>query len=60
MLTIVFLAIFIMAAWKLLAFGMRLTWGMARIACKLLFLLLLICVIAVGFFYIALPILITG
>ena len=58
MLTIVFFAIFIMAAWKLFAFGMRLTWGIARIAGKLLFLLLMISAIAVGVLYIALPILI--
>lgn len=58
MLVIAFLAILMMVAWKSFVFGMKLTWGIARIACMVLGPLFLLCVIALGVFYMALPILI--
>ena len=58
MLVIVFLAILFMVAWKSFVFGMKLTWGIARIAWKILLPILLICVIAAGLLYITLPLLI--
>ncbi|MCI8663044.1 MAG: hypothetical protein HFG69_07290 [Hungatella sp.] len=59
MLTIIFFAALVWVAWKMLVLGIKATWGIAKIFCTILLLLLFIVgLMFVELFYIAIPILI--
>ena len=59
MLTIIFFAALMWVTWKVLVLSLKLTWGIAKIVCTvLLFPLFVICLVGVGFLYLAIPILI--
>lgn len=59
MLTIIFVIAVIWVTWKMLAFGLKAAWGIAKIAATVILLPLLITGLAcVGLIYIALPILV--
>lgn len=58
MLTIIFIAALIWLVWKMLAFGLKATWGITKFVCAvLLFPAFLIGLVFVGLIYVALPIL---
>lgn len=59
MLSIIFLVALAWVTWKLFVLGLKLTWGIAKIACTvLLFPLFMVCLVGVGLVYLAIPILI--
>ncbi len=59
MLTIIFFAALLWVTWKFFVLGLKLTWGIAKFVCTvLLFPLFVICLVGVGFIYLAIPILI--
>lgn len=59
MLTIIFFAALMWVTWKVLVLSLKLTWGIAKFVCTvLLFPLFVICLVGVGFLYLAIPILI--
>ena len=59
MLSIIFLVALAWVTWKLFVLGLKLTWGIAKIACTvLLFPLFMVCLVGVGLIYLAIPILI--
>ncbi len=58
MLTIIFIIALIWVAWKMLIFGIKAAWGIAKIVCTVfLFPAFLIGLACVGLLYIAVPIL---
>ena len=59
MLTIIFFAALLWVTWKFFVLGLKLTWGIAKFVCTvLLFPLFVICLVGIGFIYLAIPILI--
>lgn len=59
MLTIIFFVALLWVTWKFFVLGLKLTWGIAKFVCTvLLFPLFVICLVGVGFIYLAIPILI--
>ena len=59
MLSIIFLVALAWVTWKFFVLGLKLTWGIAKIACTvLLFPLFMVCLVGVGLIYLAIPILI--
>ena len=59
MLTIILAIALIWVAWKMLVFGIRAAWGIAKILCTvILFPLLLIGLVYIGLVYVAIPLLI--
>jgi hypothetical protein len=59
MLSIIFLVALAWVTWKFFVLGLKLTWGIAKIACTvLLFPLFMVCLVGVGLVYLAIPILI--
>ena len=61
MLTIILTLALFWVIWKLFIFGLKLTWGIAKLACTiLLFPLIIIGLVAVGLIYLAIPILIAA
>ena len=59
MLTIIFIAALIFVAWKMLVFGVKAAWGIAKILATVVLLPIFIAGLAcIGLMYIAIPILI--
>lgn len=59
MLTIIFIAALIFVAWKMLIFGLKAAWGLAKILATVVLLPLFIVGLAcIGLMYIAIPILV--
>ncbi len=59
MLTVIFFAALIFVAWKMLVWGLKAAWGIAKILCFVILLpLLLVGIFFVGLIYLAIPILV--
>lgn len=59
MLTIIFVIALVWVAWKMLVWGIKAAWGIAKIICTVLLLpLFLFGLVCVGLIYLAIPILI--
>jgi hypothetical protein len=59
--TTVFVAAVIWLVWKIIVLGLKLTWGIAKILCSVLFLpALLLALVYVGLMYVAVPVLIVA
>jgi hypothetical protein len=59
MITGIFCAAVIWLAWKIIKLGLRLTWGIVKMACSVLFLpALLLGLVYVGLMYVAIPVLV--
>lgn len=59
MLTIIFVVALVWVAWKMLVWGIKAAWGIAKILCTVLLLpLFLFGLVCVGLIYLAIPILI--
>jgi hypothetical protein len=58
-LTTLFVLALIWLVWKIVVLGLKLTWGIARILCSVLFLpALLLVLVYVGLMYVAVPVLV--